>query len=377
MLAIRPLRNICKVFFQARCLSTLLAVGKQKTEAFSVIDPDEIKLKEIVNLRGRKFLPGGDKDSFPQFLSGPKPDFPLALKAEGHYSIEDWGKLCREEIDGSLYEFGAILFRDLPLATTDDFQQLFASIGFPAMNYIGGSAHRENVAFQVYSASDEPPDCCIDLHNEMSYSPVYNNKFFFFCVTPPERGGESVLCKNSDLFAQLDKKYVKKIEEKRIRYIRHCPDGASSNYLSWQKVFEVETKEEAEAEMKMRNFEWKWHSDNNLTFWYLLDAFAPHYVTGEKVWFNQAHAMHASYFKAHPSFYGLNIPDHTYPFHATFGDGEEFEPEFLQQIRDAGWRSAVGIPWKSGDVIALDNMQVQHARLSFEGKRKIVVALSN
>lgn len=176
MLAIRPLRNICKVFFQARCLSTLLAVGKQKTEAFSVIDPDEIKLKEIVNLRGRKFLPGGDKESFPQFLSGPKPDFPLALKAEGHYSIEDWGKLCREEIDGSLYEFGAILFRDLPLATTDDFQQLFASIGFPAMNYIGGSAHRENVAFQVYSASDEPPDCCIDLHNEMSYSPVYNNK---------------------------------------------------------------------------------------------------------------------------------------------------------------------------------------------------------
>ena len=135
--------------------------------------------------------------------------------------------------------------------------------------------------------------------------------------------------------------------------------------------------QEAEAEMKMRNFEWKWHSDNKLTFWYLLDAFAPHYVTGEMVWFNQAHSMHASYFKAHPSFYGLNIPDHTYPFHATYGDGEEFEPEFVQQIRDAGWRSAVGIPWKSGDVIVLDNMQVQHARLSFEGKRKIVVALSN
>ena len=62
MLAFRPLRKVCKVFFQARCSSTLLAVGKQKTEAFSVIDPDEIKLKEIVSLRGRKFL------TFPHFV---------------------------------------------------------------------------------------------------------------------------------------------------------------------------------------------------------------------------------------------------------------------------------------------------------------------
>ena len=52
-----------------------------------------------------------------------------------------------------------------------------------------------------------------------------------------------MICKNHDLFAQLDQKYVDKIIRKKIRYIRHCPDGATSNYLSWQKVFDVATKE--------------------------------------------------------------------------------------------------------------------------------------
>ena len=87
--------------------------------------------------------------------------------------------------------------------------------------------------------------------------------------------------------------------------------------------------------------------------------------------------MHASYFKAHPSFYDKIIPDNKYPLHGTYGDGEEFEPEFLQQIREAGWRSAVGIPLQKGDVLLLDNMLVQHARLSFKGNRKVVVAIAN
>ncbi len=125
-------------------------------------------------------------------------------------------------------------------------------------------------------------------------------------------------------------------------------------------------------------FEWEWSDDKKmLTFWYTMSPFATHPESGEKIWFNQAHAMHISYFKAHPSFHDREIPDNKYPLHCTYGNGEEIEPEFVQQIRDAGWSSAVGIPWKKGDVVVLDNMLVQHARLSFEGERKVVVALTN
>ena len=170
---------------QLRRSSTMLAVGERKTNAFSLVDPSQIQLKTAVRLRGRRFLPGADSKTFPEYLNGPRENFPLALEAEGTYSIEDWGKFCRDEADAHLVMHGAILFRGLPLNNTDDFQRLFRSVGYPPMNYIGGSAHREHISSQVYSASDEPQECCIDLHNEMSYCPVYNKKAsesFYFRV---------------------------------------------------------------------------------------------------------------------------------------------------------------------------------------------------
>ncbi len=161
----------------ARTLSQSLQ--HSKVEAFSQIPPAELGLSEPEKLRGRRFLPGADKDSFPELLKGPRQDFPLALEAHGDYSIQDWGKLCRQEIDRSLLKYGAILFRKLPLVSVDDFQSFFLSVDFPPMTYVGGSAYRESVSSKVYSASDEPPECCIDLHNEMSYSPNFNKKVCF------------------------------------------------------------------------------------------------------------------------------------------------------------------------------------------------------
>ena len=71
----------------------------------------------------------------------------------------------------------------------------------------------------------------------------YILQFFFFCLLPSEKNGIAVACKNADLFAQLDQKYVDKIIRKKIRYIRFCPDDASSDYLPWQTVLKAATKE--------------------------------------------------------------------------------------------------------------------------------------
>ena len=160
---------------QLRHLSSQ-SLGRKQTDAFVELGVEDLRLPDQVQLKGRRFLPGADKDSFPEFLSGPRYGFPRALKANGDRSLDQWGKLCREEIDRELLMHPAIVFRGLPLSSIEDFQQLFASIDFPGMDYVGGSAHRQNIGAKVYSASDEPPECCIDLHNEMSYSPVFNKK---------------------------------------------------------------------------------------------------------------------------------------------------------------------------------------------------------
>ena len=144
------------------------------SEAFSPLQASETETK--VQLRGRPFLPGADKETFPSFLKGPRPDFPLILKANESKTLQDWGNLCREVLDKNLLKYGAVLFRELPVNTREDFQALFAAIGYPGTDYVGGSGHREALGPHIYSASDEPPEFCIELHNELSYMPVFNNK---------------------------------------------------------------------------------------------------------------------------------------------------------------------------------------------------------
>ena len=58
------------------------------------------------------------------------------------------------------------------------------------------------------------------------------------------------------------------------------------------------------------------------------------------------------------------------------GDGSEIEPAVLQHIRAVTWSCAVGFPWRNGDVLVVDNLLVQHARMSFTGSRRILAMLS-
>lgn len=75
-------------------------------------------------------------------------------------------------------------------------------------------------------------------------------------------------------------------------------------------------------------------------------------------------------------FDGVTLPDHMYPTHTTYGDGSEIDPEVIEHIRATGWKNAVGFPWRKRDVLVLDNLAVQHGRLSFKGDRQILAYLT-
>ena len=101
------------------------------------------------------------------------------------------------------------------------------------------------------------------------------------------------------------------------------------------------------------------------------------FVSGEKVWFNQAASNHASYFRANPNYQEIyaDEPDNRLHHHSYYGDGTELEPELIQHIREVSWRAAIGYQLRENELMALDNLYVQHARLSFEGKRRLLVSM--
>ena len=155
---------------------------------FSLLSADSIKLVTPAALRGRVYLPGSDSPTFPKYLQQPRENFPYAMKAElkPSYHAVDWGNACKEELNKLLPKYGAVLFRNLPLKTPLDFENFFIGTGMEKMRYLGGSGFRANVQKELYTASDEPPEYSIELHNELSYSPVYNKTvrliFDFVCL---------------------------------------------------------------------------------------------------------------------------------------------------------------------------------------------------
>ena len=76
-------------------------------------------------------------------------------------------------------------------------------------------------------------------------------------------------------------------------------------------------------------------------------------------------------------FDGVSLPNHMYPTHTLYGDGGEIDPEVIEHVRATGWRNAVGFSWRKRDVLVLDNLAVQHSRLSFKGDRLLFAYLTS
>lgn len=112
-----------------------------------------------------------------------------------------------------------------------------------------------------------------------------------------------------------------------------------------------------------------------------------HHVTGEKVWFNQAHLLHKSVAPWTSAWLGPSalermkarvmepfIRDRFY-YHSTFADGSEISEKDLDTIRSVIAEEMVLFDWQRGDVLLIDNKLVSHGRQPYSSPRTIYAAL--
>ncbi len=200
--------------------------------------------------------------------------------------------------------------------------------------------------------------------------------FTISCLKKSKWGGETAICDNRDIHVKLDPAFVQKCEERKIRYWNclHSKDSDKNRYQSWEMRFKTEDKGEVNEFLKTENYSYSWEG-NTLFYWKNLSPTATHVISGEKLWFNQLSAMHGSYYGDMKCHEDLELADKEYPCHTTYGDGKEFEQDEIDHHRRCVWESAVGFEWQNGDILFLDQMIVQHSRLSFEGDRKVGVSL--
>lgn len=307
-----------------------------------------------------------------------QPDSALPLLVEpttNHLSLSAWAQRHREAITAWLQQHGGLLLRGFHVSGAEDFGEFVGAIAPTPMSYTYRSTPRTHVRDRVYTSTEYPSDRAIPLHNEMAYAREWPAKIAFYCVQPAQTGGATPIADSRRVLARLDPEIRDRFGERGVLYVRNYGSGLD---LSWQEVFQTQSRRAVEDYCRRAGMDWIWQGEDGLQTRQVCQAIAVHPQTGESVWFNQAHLFHIDALApsvrenllAETGIEGL-------PRHAYYGDGSEIASDVLARIREAYAAETVTFPWQAGDVLLLDNLLAAHGRKPFSGSRRVLAAMGD
>ena len=283
----------------------------------------------------------------------------------------------KKSIELKLNEHGAILFKDLPIVTAEDFDQFVSTFNYDTFTYEESlsNAVRINKTNKVFTANEAPKEVEIFLHHEMAQTPTYPKKIFFFCRSAANKGGETPLCRSDDLYEALlreDKNLIDRFEDLGVIYtsiMTSEDEFMSGQGRSWQRTLGVTSRDEAEIKLANLGYSWDWIEENNLSVTTRTFKAIKELAEGKKSFFNQVIAASLGWIK--------NSKNQVSP--VRFGNGDEIEQSHIELITDLAESLTLLRSWQDNDILIIDNYRVMHGRKPFSGQknREVLVSLTS
>jgi len=305
------------------------------------------------------------------------PDEPLPLLVsprDADVDLAGWAGVHRDWVHERLVEHGGVLFRGFTIGGRGGFAAAVRALAGELADYTDQHTPRDAVGEGLYTSTRYPPDQVIELHSEMSYSSSWPRQIWFYCQAPAASGGETPIADNRRVYTLLPNPLRERFEKRGVLYVRNFGQGIG---LSWQQAFQTEQRADVERFCRAEGIEVEWKPGGGLRTRRVGPAVAVHPQTGDRLWFNQAHAFHPS--SLHPQVreaLARTLGEHDFPNNARYGDGTRIADADLEEIRRVYARVAVTFPWRPDDVLMLDNMLVGHGRRPFTGDRQVFVAMA-
>ncbi|CAN5569269.1 TauD/TfdA family dioxygenase [soil metagenome] len=301
--------------------------------------------------------------------------FPLVIQPTiDGLNLIHWVGNNKEFLESNLLKHGAILFRNFGNQAVEDFERFIQTASGQLLDYTYRSTPRQRVGGNVFTSTEYPPEMSIFLHNENSYSRNWAMKLFFLCVRSAESGGETPIADSRTIYEQIDVEIRERFSRKKVMYVRNYGSDVD---LSWQNVFQTESKAEVEEYCRRADMSFEWLGNERLRTRQICQSVAAHPKTGKMVWFNQANLFHVSSLPLEIQNSLLaSYAEEFLPRNVYFGDGERIEASVIEHINQVYSREMVSFPWQKGDILMLDNMLMAHGRNPFTGQRKIVVGMA-
>jgi alpha-ketoglutarate-dependent taurine dioxygenase len=289
-------------------------------------------------------------------------------------SLLAWARSKCVMIQEQLAAYGAVLCRGFAVKSVNEFEEVIHLLGGELLDYSYASTPRSKVSGKIYTSTEYPANQEIPLHNEMSYARRWPLKLGFYSIAAAPHGGETPLADSRRVLRCIEPAIRDKFIRRGVMYVRNYGQGVD---LAWQDAFQADDRAVVEAYCRQAGIEFEWRGDDGLRTSQVCQAVATHPVTGEDVWFNQAHLFHVSSLPEtlRETLLGT-FAEEDLPRNAYYGDGSPIEPGDLDNIRQAYLSETVAFPWRGGDVAVLDNMHTAHGRRPFSGPRRLVVGMA-
>lgn len=310
---------------------------------------------------------------------------PLYIEPEGSAlqnkdSFRAWSISVRPVLDTLITIHGGIVLRGFPITETHDFSQFIGL--FPSFDagYAGGRAPRKSISGKVMEATRLASSVRLALHSEMAYMRDYPKRIAFFSRKTAPVGGETLIGDVRHLVDAIPPAILAKIRQLGTRMARNF--GPRSENLEdtyahmdqrgWNQAFFTEDPAEVETICAERGLEPHWNEDGSLVVFNKLEPFVIHPETGKELYRS---VLHMKPQVENPELEAEMRKAKKHPTGATLGNGQRLEPEEMAQMEDIIDRVTYSWPWRDGDVMVLDNLQVWHGRNPYEGSRDVQVAL--
>lgn len=286
--------------------------------------------------------------------------------------LAGWCAAYRETFEDWLLEHGAVLFRGFGLTRPTQFEAVAENL-VPSLFGDYGDLPKEESGERIYHSTPYPENMAILFHNESSHLPSWPTRQFFFCVVPSVEGGNTPLLDCEAVMQHIDADVLERFETKQLCYVRNFVPGVD---VSWQEFFKTTDRADVEAQCRADRMICEWDRDVLRVKNYAA-AVRVHPQRGTNVFFNQVQLHHSSCLDPATRAALLDIcgSEIALPRNVLFGDDTPISDDDMAHLNDVFFEQCVQFPWEAGDIIAIDNLRVSHARMPYRGTRKITVAM--
>ena len=303
--------------------------------------------------------------------------FPLVLSpveaSMNFIQLQEYFIKNHEKIRQAASEYGAVMFKGFTVRSGEEWASVMYQSGIKEMEYVGGAAVRKLIVgseerfndLQVLTTNESPPSEPIPFHHELAQTPNPPDHIAFFCQMNNAEGGSTPLIRSDHVHAWLQENhpaFLAKIAE-GVKYRKVAPeenDPSSALGRSWKAMYNVQTREEAQAKAAEQGSTLEFLDGGNCRITTKVLPTVRDASNGNKSFFNQVVAAYTGWTDSR------NNPKEA----VVFAD-DTFLPDdvmtALVAFMDAN-KSAYR--WQPGMFVIVDNSVAAHSRQPFSGGRR-------